>query len=193
MAIAVVSFGTTFAILRHKKVTKPYLYVGDHEVSALEYNYYYNSIYLSYVQTMGTALTYMDVDLEQDLLPQMHDEERTFEQYFTECTENLLRKDYALWDEGHKNGFSYDASADYETYLETIKSTSGYDNVDDYFESTYGVGANSKSMKKFFELDCYCAKYFEIIQDEKSNMFTNVDEATDYVWSLAKNYEITYP
>ena len=194
IAIAVVSFGTTFAILkRYQMVGKPYLFVNGESVSRLEYNYYFNSVYRSYVKDMESILSYMNVDMDRDLFDQMHDDEKTFGEYFDECTQELIKKNYALWEDGHQKGFSYDSKEDYKEYLKKVKETIGSMSLNEYFETTYGPGANTKTLKRIFERDFYCTAYYNYLNSGMDKMKTNVDEAYFYSADLVENYEITFP
>ena len=101
---------------------KPYVTVGDHSLSQVEYDYYFNSTVSNYLNTYSSFLSYMGLDTSVPYDEQQYSEDMTWQEYFEQSTVEQMKREFALLDDAAKNGFEYDTTDDYNSFLEQAKS-----------------------------------------------------------------------
>ena len=79
----VFSIGTSFYD-RYTVLNQTYFRVGDHDVTRLEYNYYYNNSYNNYLSMYGSYASLMGLDTTMPLDEQTYpgNENMTWKDYF---------------------------------------------------------------------------------------------------------------
>ena len=149
-----------------KLKNETYVMIGEHEVKA-EYDYYFYSGLNAMYSYYGTYLSYMGLDLSQDLSTQYYTETMTWQDYFDEQAVLQLQQVYALADEAAANGFEYDAAADVDTFVADIEAAAesvGYTTAD-YVKASYGNFASMKEVKSFVERDSVVSAYYDSVYD----------------------------
>lgn len=172
---------------------KPYIYINDRAVSKQEYDYYYHSYYNNYLSSYAFALSYMELDLNQDIEPQKYDENRTYGEYFADCAVDQLIKITALNDDGMKNGFEYDYDEEYSEYLSKIEESCKKAKVplNNYFKKFYGKYATEQNTGRYLKYGFYATAYYDYLC-KTMNADESDSKAFDYVSELKKAYEIRY-
>lgn len=147
-----------------------YITVGDHAVTKVEFDYYYNMAKNDYVNTYGNYLAYMGLDITQDLSKQEYSEGVTWKDYFEERAVDSLKQNKALLDAAKAEGFTYDVTKDVETYKKTVQSAAKSANVSvgDYYKQTYGKYASEKSLKTFVEEGYLANAYYQEMSERKA-------------------------
>lgn len=109
-------------VKKQQALNGTYVKIGDHELSELEYDYYYYSAVNNYINTYGSFISYLGLDTSVDFDKQQYDETKTWKDYFDQMTvDEQIKPIFALLDEAQKNGFTYDAAEDYDAYVASIQ------------------------------------------------------------------------
>ena len=140
--------------------------VGDHEITAAEYNCFYVDAVSNFYSQVGSYATLYGLDVTKPLDQQIVDEETgtTWADEFKTSAESNIKSVYAICDEAAANGFTL--SEDDQTAINNelaslaVNAISyGYSNVDDYLAAMYGAGANEEVVRAYIE-KCYTASMY---------------------------------
>ena len=166
----------------------PYITVGSHEIQKAEFDYYYYSSLNSFASTYGSYLSYFGLDTSKPLDQQMYSETMTWDDYFQQQAVNQLKNVYALTDEANEKGFEYDASADYDDMVTSIKSYAEQQGVseDEYCKSVFGSDATLEGIKPYVEMSGLASAYYN---DVKDNIEVTDDEINTYYDENKDNYD----
>lgn len=161
-------FGVTRFVDVHTATTEPYVSIGDHQLTQLEYEYYYNTSVSNYISSYSYFLSYMGLDTEKPLDEQQYSETMTWKDYFEQTTCEQLRQEYALIDDAKANGFEYDTTEDYNNYITTAKETAKNANqtLSQYFKASFGDYATVSNVKPFMEQSYYARAYYDKLLED---------------------------
>ena len=161
-------FGVTRFVDVHTATTEPYVSIGDHQLTQLEYEYYYNTSVSNYISSYSYFLSYMGLDTEKPLDEQQYSETMTWKDYFEQTTCEQLRQEYALIDDAKANGFEYDTTEDYNNYITTAKETAKNANqtLAQYFKASFGDYATVSNVKPFMEQSYYARAYYDKLLED---------------------------
>lgn len=70
------------AYTKYAAVHNTYVKIGDHEITKVEYDYYYNNAVNSYLSMYGSYLPYMGLDTSKDFAQQQYTDNMTWKDYF---------------------------------------------------------------------------------------------------------------
>ena len=141
-----------------------YVKIGDHELSELEYDYYYYSAVNNYINTYGSFISYLGLDTSVDFDKQQYDETKTWKDYFDQMTvDEQIKPIFALLDEAQKNGFTYDAAEDYDAYAASIQEAADNAGVSlsDYYRNYFGPYATASNVEDFIKNGYIASAYYE--------------------------------
>lgn len=153
------------------------LTVGEHDVSASMYNFFYRSLYANYYNTYGDYITNYGYPFSADtpLDEQVYDSEtgETWADYFDDQTRESIVWAYALADAAEEAGYtlSDDGKTEIETILSSLDATAAsysYNSVNGYLAAYYGTGCTEKLYREFLELEYLATEY----QTEKQDSLT---------------------
>jgi len=181
VALVLVSYFTSTTYFRSKTA----LEIGEHDISAAEYNYYYGNAYQNvYASVQQTYGEYADAVLNPELPldEQMYAEDQTWAEYLHELTVSNLEEIYAFYDKAVEAGYtlSEEGVAENEDLYEIIDANaaaSGY-SVDNYLQAVYGKGVNEKVYTKLVEIVSLSTEYSAEINDGFT--FTKEERAAYY-------------
>lgn len=145
------------------------LTVGDHKVSVKEFNYFFRGETTEMVNTYGSYLSFLGIDINVGLNHQTaagateDGEAQTWAAYFADSAMNAACAYYAVYDQAMANGFtlSDDARADIDKELSTLKtyaSLYGMDE-DDYVAAMFGSGCDIDGYEAYLELAYTYSEY----------------------------------
>ena len=204
IVIFVVAVACVYVVKRNHTTQKTYIEIGEYEITELEYNYYYNTIYNSYVSTYSDYLEYFGLDTDEPLDEQeyLFDSSITWDDYFTEQTVYMLQEVKALTDDAEENDFEYDVSDDYEEYLETIDEYAETYGISKsyYYEEFYGDFASESTLETYVKEYLTYLAYYEELEDELVPTDEEIEEEYDsdpeqydpiayYVFDIYPEYE----
>lgn len=162
-AAALFSIGSS-VYRKNKALNSTYVKVGEHELSRVEYDYYYNNAVNNYVTMYGSYAAMMGLDLNTDLAEQVYpaDERLTWKDYFDQMAMMQAQQVKALADDAAANGFEYDNTedmasfdADFEAQAESAAVT-----ADDYYSALYGDYATRSTIRPFVEENMLASAYY---------------------------------
>jgi len=138
-----------------------FMKVGDHEVTTLEYNYYYNLMTTTYLNTYGSMVSYFGLDTSKDFAAQQYSDDLTWKDYFDKTAVLQIKETKAVLDDAKANGFTYDGDEDYNTFVEGFKTqaqTNGL-SVAEYYKQAFGEYATEKNLEPFIRETLYVEAY----------------------------------
>lgn len=167
---------------------KPYVTVGDHSLSQVEYDYYFNSTVSNYLNTYSSFLSYMGLDTSVPYDEQQYSEDMTWQEYFEQSTVEQMKREFALLDDAAKNGFEYDTTDDYNSFLEQAKSAADTDKVSlqAYYKTMFGQYATAKNVKDYIRNTYIANAYYQkLLEDNKPSD----DEVTSHYNDNKADYD----
>lgn len=143
-----------------------YIQIGSHNISKLEYDYYYNT----QLQNNSYMLSYYGLDVNADLSTYMISDNMSFKDMYDSMAVEQIQQVKAVADEAKKNGFSYDAETEYEAYMEDLKSfveEQDFD-INGYYKETYGPYATVSNIAPFEKEEMLASAYYqELLEQNK--------------------------
>lgn len=170
--------------------------VGDHELSAAQFTYYYKDAYFNYYNTYGEYMSYM-MDTTASLDSQVYDEAtgETWADFFIGEAMTTAASTYELYDVAVASGFtlSDEEVAYIDSNLESldyIASMYGYSSADAYLTQSYGRGATTEGYRDYMTISSTAVAYST--QQQESYTY---DQATmDATYAASPEYydEVDY-
>ena len=150
------------------------LTVGEHEVTSVELNYYFNDLvnstyqewYNTYGDDTATYMLLMGLDVSAPLDEQEYEDGKTWADNFMETAKNTAKNDYILYDKAMAEGFTLpeEDKTSLEAGLSNLELYSqlyGYADLEDYLVAIYGFGADETSYKAYTEKSALAGAYYE--------------------------------
>lgn len=190
--VAIVGTAGYFGVTKYvdyRTATKDlYLSVGDHQLTKLEYDYYFNTTVNNYVNTYSYYLSYIGLDTTQPFDEQQYSEDMTWQEYFEEATITQIQQEYALLDDASANAFEYDTSEDYDNFVTNAKTTAKESQVtlQNYYKTLFGDYANQWNVKPFMENSYTASAYYDKLLEDHT---PTDDEITDYYEEHKADYD----
>lgn len=189
--IGVVLFTTISSALNRKSAQNdPYITIGEHEITKLEYSFYYNytvNSYLNYLDSIG-LLDYIGLDTSADFSKQQYTEQMTWKDAFDQMTVGQIQMTKVLLDDAKATGFVYDTTSDYESFKSSLESAAKEAGVSikDYYKAMYGTYATEKNIKQY-AVDGYVSGAYESELHELNK--PTDDEITAYYEENKSDYD----
>ena len=141
--------------------------VGEHEISAVELNYFYVDAVNQFYSNYGSYASLFGLDVTKPLNEQVADPTTgaTWADDFLSSAQETIKAVYAITDEANANGFTLSEAdkAEIETQMQTLEMYAvlyaGSD-VDGYLTALYGPGASEKTIRAYYE-KCYLAQAYQ--------------------------------
>lgn len=194
VAVSIVfSIGTSF-YNRYTVLNQTYFRVGDHDITRLEYNYYFNNVYSNYLSMYGSYVSMMGLDTTVDLDEQTYpgNENMTWKDYFDQSAVEQIQQIKAMADEARENGFEYDSSEDMASYETEIAAQAESASVSEseYYTLMYGDYATPSRIETFVEENLLASAYYSHLVEENQPAD---DEITAYYEENKNSYDtVTY-
>ena len=194
VAVSIVfSIGTSF-YNRYTVLNQTYFQVGDHDITRLEYNYYFNNVYSNYLSMYGSYVSMMGLDTTVDLDEQTYpgNENMTWKDYFDQSAVEQIQQIKAMADEARENGFEYDSSEDMASYETEIAAQAESASVSEseYYALMYGDYATPSRIETFVEENLLASAYYNHLVEENQPAD---DEITAYYEENKNSYDtVTY-
>lgn len=146
-----------------------YITVGGHDVTQVEFDYYYNVAAGNYINTYGSYLSYMGLDTTGDFSTQMYSDTLTWKDYFEQLAVDNLCQNKALIAEAEAAGFTYDTTMEYDLFKDTVKdaATEAGQSLGTYYKASFGRYASASSIKPFVEEGYLAAAYYKSVAETK--------------------------
>lgn len=171
------SIGTSL-LRRYNTFHGTYVKVGNHELTKLEYDYYYNSYVNNYLSSYSYLLSYMGLDTTQDFDEQEYSDTMTWKDFFDQMTVGQIQEVKALVDDAVANGFVYDDTEDYESFLANVKTNIASAGVTEskYYKDVYGEYATENRVKGFVKETLLASAYYEKLTEDNVPAQEEIDE-----------------
>ena len=154
--------------------------VGEHEISAAEFNCYFVDAVSSFYSNYGSYASLFGLDVTKPLDQQVYDEEAgtTWADEFTATAKEDVKAIYGIVDAAAANGFSLsdDDKAYIDSQMSNIAASAimyGFSNTEEYLQAMYGTGVNEEIVRKYIEARHTAQRYENSVAD--SLEFTDAD------------------
>ena len=172
-----------------------YITVGGHDITKVEFDYYYNLASSDYINTYGSYLSYMGLDVTGDFASQAYSEEMSWKDYFEQLAVDSIKQNKSLADAATAAGFTYDTTQDYELFTDTLKDAASEagKTLGKYYKLTFGQYATAGALKPYIEEGYFAAAYYKSVAETKEatekEIKTYYEENTDSYDSV--NFKLT--
>ena len=168
--------------------TESYVAIGEHEITKLEYDYYFNSTVNNYINTYSYFLSYMGLDTTMPFEEQQYSEDMTWQEYFEQMTFEQLRREYALIDDAKAAGFEYDITEDYNTFVESAKEAAKNNQMTmmGYYKAMFGDYATANNVKPLMENSFIAEAYYDKLMEDNTPA---EDVVSDYYEEHKTDYD----
>lgn len=160
------------------------LTVGEHEITAAEFNYFYIDAINNFTNEYSSYLSYM-LDVSKPLDRQVYDKETgaTWADSFVSSAQQDVKSYYALYDLAMSKDYklSEDDTKSIEdeiSMLELYAPLYGYENADAYLKAVYGNGCGVESYRNYKTVAAIARGYYKEYSD-----------SLDYSDEDIRNYE----
>lgn len=171
IAILVVIIGAIVysPIRKYVAAHSTYITVGDHKISEVEFDYYYTLTSNDYLDTYGDYLSYMGLNIYGSFENQAYSDTMSWKDYFDQLTVDAIRQNKALLDEAKAAGFTYDPSAEYETFVQDNKEAAAEAGMTlgRYYRTVFGEYATASNIKPIVEEGYIATAYYKAVAESK--------------------------
>ena len=155
---------------RYDALHGTYVRVGDHDLTKVEYDYYFTTAVNNYMATYGSFISLMGFDPSVDMDVQLYPGggEMTWKDYFDQLTMEQIRQEKALVDDAAAKGFVYDdtaALADFDTAIASAAEEASV-SVSEYY-GMYGEYATQERLRPYVKQGLLASAYYEEMLEQK--------------------------
>ena len=146
-----------------------YITVGGDDITRAEFDYYYNLAKNEYLNTYGSIMSYMGLNVNSDFSTQRYSETMTWQDYFEQLAVDAIKQNKALLAEAEAAGFTYDVSKEYEAFVRSLEngaSESG-ESLGRYYKINFGRYASESSIRPYVEEGYLAAAYYNAVSEQK--------------------------
>ena len=178
-----------FAVYQnHQNLYGTYCKVGEHELSRIEYEFFYNSTVNNFLTSYGSYLSAFGLDTSKPFSEQQYSEEMTWEQYFQSQTLELLKEVLILSDAANESGYKLDEKTYTEFYDNAEETSKEYElTLDEYIKQMYGTNATKKNIEKTLRTYFLASDYAEYLQNNE--LVPSKEEIEDYYNKNKDDYD----
>ncbi len=166
---AVLSIGTS-VVRKNSALNGAYVKVGDHELTQLEYDYYYNSAVNNYLTTYSSLMPYMGLDTSSDFDKQQYSEDMTWKDMFDEMAVEQIKQTKVMVKDAGEKGFTYDDTEDYDNFLNSLQfyADNAGVSVKEYCKQNFGEYATQKNIESFVRENLLASAYYSHLLEENA-------------------------
>lgn len=189
LVLAIVISVAVSVINKNHALHGTYVKIGEHELTQLEYDYYYQSAVNSYLNSYASLIPYMGLDTSVDFDKQEYmGSGLTWKDTFDEMTVEQIKQNKALFDDAQKAGFTYDTTEDYASFVNGVSqaaSTAGM-SVKDYYKEYFGTYATEKNLESYVKESILVSAYYDELLKSKA---PSDEEIQTYYEENTQNYD----
>lgn len=178
----------SFPIRTYLTVNGTYVEVAGEKISRVEFDYNYNLIKNNYIAQNGYYMSMFGVNLNGDLSAQKYSDTMTWKDFFEQMTMESIINNRALRDQAKAEGYTYDASQDYEEYMASLKKAAAEAGVSgkEYIRQSFGTYATESRLKGFVMESLRMNAYYDKVTEEKK---PSEEEIAAYYEENKNNYD----
>lgn len=167
VSVAIIAIIIAIPVVKIINSNREYIRVGNHKVTEVEYNFYYN-YYTAYSRQL--YIYYGLLDPSKSLDTQMYDENTSFAQYFESSALRSIAQSFILQDDAKQRGLTYDVSAEYNSFYSSLKQGAETNNMseNDYLKAYYGVNATKSNIKSALKGILIGDKHYEYLIEQNA-------------------------
>lgn len=193
-AVGLVILGAVIALVvisvtnKSKAIKDTYIKVADHEITKLEYNYFYGMTVNNYLNAYASILPYMGLDTSADFAGQSYSETMSWKDAFDEMTVAQIIQTKASVDDATAKGFSPDlaeAYNEYETAASATAASNGW-SLDGYYKEMYGAYATKANIEPLIRESLLAEAYYNDLLEQNA---PPDEEVTSYYEENKNNYD----
>lgn len=175
-------------VKKNSALNNTYAKIGEHEITKLEYDYYYETVVSNYLTQYSSILPYMGLDTSLPYEDQIYIDNRTWEDMFDEMTVDQIARVKVMYDEAKAAGFEYDTEAEYEAFVENVAEVaeSAGVSVKDYYKSMCGAYATEENVAEFVKEGIYADAYYNKMLEDYA---PTEEEVAAYYQENALSYD----
>lgn len=185
LIVAAIAGSIGMSVWNKKAATKDtYVTIGNHEITKLEYNYFYQTTLNSY----SALMSYMGVDTSSDLGNQQYTENLTWKDFFDELTVEQIKQTKALADDAAANNFTYDVEEEYASIISSLQASAESAGVSagEYYKLVYGEYATEKNMEPYLKEGILSNAYYNHLTEQNA---PEAEEIKEYYEQNVQNYD----
>ncbi|MGL5435141.1 MAG: hypothetical protein ACRDBO_07040 [Lachnospiraceae bacterium] len=178
VVVAAIAVGVTTSVInKNKAINDTYIKVGDHEITRLEYEYYFQSSSNNYINTYGSFLSYMGLDVNKDYADQPYSDTMSWKDAFDEMAVAQLTQTKAMADDARANGYTADTSAEYDSFVSSMEQAAQANNVSAkrYYKASFGQYATKAGVEPFIKESLLTEAYYNYLLEQKAPTAEDVD------------------
>ena len=149
-------------VKKNSAINKTFVKVGNHEVTELEYDYYYTTVVSNYVAQYSQILPYMGLDTSLPFDSQTYIDNMTWQDFFDDMTVDQIGRVKVMIDEANAAGFNYDVESEYAVFVENVAASaqSVGTSVKEYYKTMCGAYATEENVADFVKEGIYADAYY---------------------------------
>jgi hypothetical protein len=158
----------SFPIRSYMALHETYLTVDGEKISRLEYDYNYYTMMNNYVSQYGTYLSYMGLDMNQDLANQMYTDTMSWKDYFDQLSVESIKQNRALMKDAAQKGFTYDTAEDFKVLQKGIENQAKEQSMTEkvFVQNLYGPLATIGRVSPYLKDTLFLTAYYEQLNEE---------------------------
>ncbi len=141
--------------------------VGEYEISAPEFNYYYVDTINDFQKSWGQSIVLSGLTPNVPLEDQVYNQEtgETWADFFKTGATDNLRHTYALYSAAVAEGLTLDEAetAEIDNMLKSTEMSAvangGFKNLNSYIKTVYGTGCNEDTYRHYVEVQYLASRY----------------------------------
>ena len=156
--------------------------VGDHQLDAVELNYFYIDSINNYLNNYGSYLQYFMEDPSKPIGEQYYDAESktTWADEFLRMALDSAKSNYAMYDAAVKAGYTLpeDEQKELDSLAADLKAAAksyGYATAGGYLKAMYGAGASLSSYKAYCKITTLASSYYNAYTADLKASYTDSD------------------
>ncbi len=170
LVAAIVISVAVSVINKNNALKETYIRVGEHDLTQLEYDYYYQTTVNNYLTNYGSLLPYLGLDTTVDFDKQDYMDGLTWKDTFDQMTVDQIKQNKAMVDDAQKAGFTYDTTEDYANFVSGVEQSASAAGVSlkEYYKASFGTYATEKNIEAFVRESIVAGAYYDHLLELKA-------------------------
>ena len=181
------AFILSFPIRSYLAINSAYVTVNGEKITQVEFDYNYAIARTTYLNNNSSWLSMFGLDVST-IDSEMYSADLTYEEYFEKLAVDNIISTKSMRDVAKAEGFTYDAEAEYETWLADLEAEAEAAGLSlkDYVKACYGSLATPERIKEYVEETMYVAAFYTEKANEK---MATTEEITAYYNENKASYD----
>lgn len=159
------------AYLKNQDLYSTYCQVGNHNVSKVDFEFFYNSSISNFVTQYGSYISQAGIDLSKPFSEQIYDEQtgQTWETFFQNQAYSTMKETFLLADAAAEDKSFTSTTKTYDDFIKGIGEYVKENNMTEqqYINQVYGPNATRSNLEKVMKTYFTANDYAKYLQDKK--------------------------